>query len=315
MGTGPEWNRRLTDWPLTFGPDGRIHPVVVSHGNHEDLKVVQDVFNLDYDYLYYAMNFHDNLFRLYVLRTVPEGGESNLSEIGGGQLEWWEEQCELNRDVFYWNAVMYHIPMFPQGHYSYEPEIANLLMPVMEEYKFRLAMESHTHIHKVSYPIVMSEDFFAPGGAVDNEDRFIRDDGSGITCIGEGNWGAPFRRYTTKQYEWVREIGGPPGSFQKWGSFFFCRLNKEQMEITTVVLENEDRPEQLLDNEPGSCLPAGITYYDASLGNPNEELSLKICREGIECLQTDTFDCEIIVGINENIDVLHEGRELMTKDG
>ena len=220
-GSAAEWRRWYEDWQLTRSPDGRMYPLVVSHGNHEEIEIVKHMFNLDEEYLYYALNFHGNLLRLYTLRNVLDSGEDNLTDIPG-QVEWFDEQLENNADMFYWNAAQFHVPMFPQGHYFYRPDIANLFFPRFEENNFRLVMESHTHIHKVSYPIVRSPSFGLPGGAVANEDRFVRDDARGVTFIGEGNWGAPFRKYTTQQYEWVKEVGGPPGGRQKWGVVLPC---------------------------------------------------------------------------------------------
>lgn len=287
-----EWEEWFEDWQLTIAPDGRMFPMVVSLGNHEQNDVVSNLFNVVNDNLYFGINFNGNLFRLYTLNT-----ENNLSQGGticGEQKTWLESQLQLynspGNDVI-WNIVQYHIPMYPQGYYSKNNTIINCWLPLFEQYKVRLALESHTHIYKVTFPILKSSNTADPTYF----DGFVRNDGEGITYIGEGNWGAPFRTINAR-YKWSREVS------KDFCSFFFVTVSKDKMEIRTVVFPDDDTKfnaiETLTDNQLGSCLPNGVQLYDASMGAANGPV-VELCPNGTGCVGTAS-PCSTVTGVINN---------------
>ena len=79
-----EWQMWFDDWELTKGSDGRLTPLMVATGNHEDnvdhlgigdpdFKDAYNLFNIPSKDAYYALNFGGNLIRMYTLNTEVHG--------------------------------------------------------------------------------------------------------------------------------------------------------------------------------------------------------------------------------------------------
>lgn len=265
-----EWKDWFQDWELAIGEDGRLFPLVVSLGNHEDKVEVRDMFNMPSDEMYFGLNFHGNLLRLYTLNSEVNACNNTA------QLNWLKNDLEMFSQAgndTYWKFAQFHIPMIPQGHYSPKNDIIDCWMPLFEEHGIRLVMESHTHIYKVTHPIKASSNTADPT----YHRGYVRSDGDGVMFIGEGNWGAPYRTIYPK-FAWTQDVG------RNFSSFFFITVNKEKLTVQTVEFDTDiDAVTAATDDKLGSCLPAGISLYEGDNG-PLYEL----CANGTDCLDGQT---------------------------
>jgi len=73
-GTASEWQRWLDEWQQTKSKDGRMYPLLVTHGNHEnkDAEMLNKLFDVPNINVYSKMNF--NFLSLYTLNTELEHG-------------------------------------------------------------------------------------------------------------------------------------------------------------------------------------------------------------------------------------------------
>lgn len=261
-----EWIDWFKDWELTIAEDGRITPIVVALGNHEGKPDMRDMFDVPNYAMYSAMNFNGNLFRLYTLNSEVNACYNQQ------QLDWLKNDLEMHNVVGntpYWKFAQYHKSIFSQGQYDTREDAVRCWMPLFEEYKVRLAMESHTHIYKVSYPMVASDDENNPT----YYEGFVRSDGDGITFIGEGNWGAPYRNLYSK-------FGTTEDAATNISSFFFVTVSKEKLSFQSVDFStNINGVEASMDDELGSCLPEGVKVYEGVNGSLYER-----CASGVDCL-------------------------------
>ena len=77
-GTFDEWTTWLDEWQLTRSTDGRMYPIVPSHGNHEndETDMVRDLFNTEdpsgygYEGTYGALSFGGNMLRIWTLKMA-----------------------------------------------------------------------------------------------------------------------------------------------------------------------------------------------------------------------------------------------------
>lgn len=269
--TVQEWKDWFEDWQLTISEDGRLYPLIVSLGNHENKGEVRDMFNMPNEDMYFGLNFHGNLFRLYTLNT--EVNACSNTE----QLNWFKNDLEMfdtPGNEVYWKLVQYHIPMIPQGFYSDKNDIIDCWMPLFEEHNVRLSMESHTHIYKVTHPIKASNNNSDPT----YHKGFVRSDADGVMFIGEGNWGAPFRSIYSL-FPWSIDVE------RNFSSFFYITINKEKIRISTVDFDTDlAQVEDISDNELGSCLPDGVKLYSGNAGTVYE-----LCASGTDCLDNSSI--------------------------
>ena len=61
-----EWNNWLDDWQLTISSDGKMYPLVLTQGNHEDNSDMYNLFDIPMDE-YYTLDIHNGLIRFYSL--------------------------------------------------------------------------------------------------------------------------------------------------------------------------------------------------------------------------------------------------------
>lgn len=236
---GPtEWGQWLDDWQLTISPDGRCYPIVPARGNHEsDNSSIHQLFDLPSPEIYYSLNFCDGLLSLITLNS--------MISVQGEQLVWMKK--ELGRyEKSRWKMVMYHNSMRP--HTARKPERNDLVRywaPVFYQYGVDLVMESDAHVVKQTYPI-------RPGGGLDSDEGFIRDDARGTTYIGEGGWGAPLRT-TDDNKKWTKASG----SFNqvKW-----VWVSANQLDVRTV---RTDRPASVaaVSESDRFRVPAGLDLW------------------------------------------------------
>lgn len=259
-----QWEDWFADWQLSIGPEGRLIPIVPVFGNHEDSQDIYNFFDVPNQNAYYALNFGGNLLRLYTLNTDMGCNTT--------QLNWFQTDLQLhsnNPTEPYWKAVQYHIPLVPHGEYSPMTSLISCWAPLFTQYKIKLSMEGHTHVVKVTWPIV-------PSNATGSDNGFIRDDINGTVYIGEGCWGAPLRNLYTyyspnAAFNWTRNQG-------KFASFFVVLVRKQKIEIRTVRFNDAAdvaNVGQVQPNDPPGTLPAGLTFWNPSNGSVVEILSDK----------------------------------------
>ena len=263
--TNNEWKSWFDDWQLTVGPDGRLAPIVVCTGNHEDNVDALGVTDPDFNDLfkmfdvpqkdvYYSLTFGGCLFRLYSLNTeIDACTETN-------QLDWLTNDLQnfsAPSNTPYWKFANYHEPIIPHSDKDNQPDLYNCWAPLFRDYNVSLVMESHSHIMKTTWPIV-------PNGNIMNNNGFERDDENGTVYIGEGNWAAP-QRSLYPPNPWTRE----QASIR---SFFYVNVNKDSLSIYSAMFSDLDNVAQALDDELGSPMPSGVSLYDESQGADNGEI-------------------------------------------
>jgi len=230
-GTNPDyWAQWLNDWfEYTRTSDGRLFPIVVVHGNHEngDLKVLNNIFNTPYQYenpenIYYSLSFGGDLFHMIVLNSeIEEGGDQRL---------WLEEDLKENED-FTFKLAAYHKPFAPHTkrkkfNLSQYQQWAYLFY----EYGLNLSLDADSHMSKITFPVKPD--------SISGIDGFVREDISGTMFLGEGSWGAS-HRIDNGDKAWTLRSG----SFQqfKWLQVFPETDSKPaHIDIRTVITSLKD---------------------------------------------------------------------------
>jgi hypothetical protein len=261
-----QWRDWFEDWQLTLGENGRLIPIFPSLGNHEGREdtVIFKFFNikLTSGEEHFALNFGGNLLRIYSLNTERK--------TEADQISWFENDLKLYSEPgneVYWKAVQYHKSVAAQGrNYAYQPELEfkDNFVALFQTYGVRLAMEGHSHIFKVSWPAVPTADRTSRQG-------FERNDSLGTVYIGEGNMGAPFRLVEggpNNLYPWTRDAG------TNFVSFFYIHVNKERMDVRTVMNKNNNNLSFQTCGEQGQPLRADAYTYSAEDGAKNDPVVL-----------------------------------------
>ena len=248
--TNQEWNNWLNEWELTISSDGRIYPMTFTQGNHEDNADIYNLFDVPMEE-YYALNFHNNLLRLYMLNTEMNACTSSA------QLDWFTNDLQnhtgTNLDPL-WKFVNYHVPTYSMGNgYGLAPEQMECWVPLFESHHVRLVMESHGHLTKWSYPCKANSSF--------TDFELSEDDG--IVYIGEGQWGAPHRTLDftgANQKAYIRDQ-------DVFDNFFWIRVTSEQTTVQCVPFENVSNLNDILDNSLGKELSTNVPLWNPSNGN------------------------------------------------
>jgi hypothetical protein len=246
-GTTTLWSDWLTDWQLSIGPEGRLFPILPTYGNHELTADVNNIFDTPNTLMYYALNF-GNLLRFYTIG-------SDLA-CGTAQLNWLTNDLQLYTNTAnapYWKSVQYHIPLVPHGQYSPSTDMISCWTPLFQQYKITLSMDGHSHVQKVTFPLV-------PSSGAGSDNGFVRDDVNGTVYIGEGCWGAPLRDVYTyynanQAYNWTRAQG-------KFAGFNVVYVSKQKMEIRTVKFLNVSSVGQVSASAAVGTLPTGLSLWD-----------------------------------------------------
>lgn len=249
IGVNAEWEEWFADFSLSRSIDGKMYPVVLTQGNHEDAADMYNMFDIPQDE-YYVLNIHGGLTRFYVLNS-----ELNACS-NATQLSWITNDLTAHTGTSVeprWKIVQYHIPTFAMGNgYGLVQDQMNCWIPLFEQAKVKLIMESHTHITKWTYPCLKNS------GGTD----FIRDDVNGIVYIGEGQWGAPHRSLDftgANQKPFVRDQA-------VLDNFFFVRVSQDTIQIQGVQFQNVAAVGILTDDVLGSFPPTGVTYWNPTNG-------------------------------------------------
>lgn len=178
--TTADW-RHLYYWfedhELTITKDKRILPLIITRGNHE-----HEIGFLENFWLGEVSNEHSDGY-FFMTQITPSSALITLNtetSMAGKQLEFLEETLEEHRSKNNWMFVQYHKPAYPAVK-NFDREdfyhVRKYWVPLFEEYKINLALESDGHSLKKTAPIL--------DGKVNNE---------GIIYIGEGGLGVPQRK-------------------------------------------------------------------------------------------------------------------------
>ena len=243
-----EWNNWLEDWQLTISSDGKMYPLVLTQGNHEDNSDMYNLFDIPQDE-YYSLNIHNGLFRLYSL-------SSEVGACDNTQLNWLTNDLQNYTNTPlepYWKIAQHHNPTYAMALYGLNQDQMDCWTDKFETYGIDLVLESHSHTTKWSWPCISNA----------NNDAFEVDQINGIVYLGEGQWGAPHRSldYTgTDQKPWIRDQA-------VFDNFFFIRASKDTIQIENVSFENISSIATINDDILGSFLPNGTTTWNPSNGN------------------------------------------------
>ena len=225
--------RWLDDWQFTCSEDGRMYPIIPTHGNHEnnDFDVVSKLFDIENPSSYYALNIGGNFMRIYTLNSELQFKDKSKWDE---QAIWLKSDLKNSTDAI-WKIIAYHRPLRP--HTKNKAEMIKSIKAwadLFYKYGINLAVESDSHTVKRTYPV-------RPDNGPDSFESFIRDDKRGTTYIGEGTWGAPLR---------------PANDDKPWtmasGSFYQFKLIhafKDHLDIRAIKFDNA---EELIANSEKS---------------------------------------------------------------
>lgn len=245
VGDTPEqWAQWLDDWQLTIAQDGRVTPVIVTRGNHEESnRTLKEIFDLKYQDAYYAMTLGGTLVRIYTLNT--------LIPVGGEQQAWLERDLRAHGHIT-WKLAQYHHPMRPHTERKAEKnDQVTYWAPLFHKFNVNLVVECDAHVVKSTYPI-------RPDNGPGSQEGFVRDDAGGTVYVGEGCWGAPLRDNNDDKI-WTRASG----SFNQFNWIF---IDREKIEVRTI---KTDGAAAVADINPDNIFiaPRGLVVWSPPTGD------------------------------------------------
>ncbi|MEM9415456.1 MAG: metallophosphoesterase family protein [Planctomycetota bacterium] len=247
-GNAEEWVQWFNDWQLTISEDGRMYPLVPTHGNHEnrDMEMVYRLFDMPRPEMYHALNIGGSLMRVYTLNTEIRGDRTAWA----AQRAWLEQDLIIHRDST-WKFVQYHRPM--RAHTSAKgegtPQIAAWAQ-LFYDHGVDLVIECDTHMVKRTYPLRPSDE---PGSF----ESFIRDDERGTVFIGEGSWGAPIRPADDDK-PWTM-------ASDSFYQFKWVQVAPEHIDVRSVRFENVANVASVEDADP-FAVPDGLVLWEPPTG-------------------------------------------------
>ena len=229
-GTEEQWRAWLEDWQLAESEDGRIYPIVATHGNHENdvVDMLSLVFGIK-ESGYYTLNVGGDMMEIFTLNSETEPGVGYGAYSSQDDSAWNAQKTQFATDAAnstaIWKIGNYHRPMRP--HTSGKTEGTGRIEAWANTFTdtgFELIVESDTHMAKYTFPVVLSDE---EGSYQD----FKRDDANGTMLIGEGSWGAPTRP-TDDDKPWTMD------SASFW-QFKLVHASAEKLDIRTVQFGSE----------------------------------------------------------------------------
>ncbi|CAA6827611.1 MAG: conserved hypothetical protein-putative phosphatase, partial [uncultured Sulfurovum sp.] len=266
-GSKEEWQRWLDEWQQTKSTDGRMYPLIVTHGNHEnrDTEMLNKLFDVPNVDVYSKINF--SFLSLYTLNTELEpsvGYYDMVSKEKWNKYKKWDEQTKwlketLEKDNKKWKVASYHRPLRPHKKSKKEGRLRYLdWSPLFYKYGIQLAIESDSHLVKYTKPL--KPDLFG-------EEGFVVDNNKGTTFIGEGSWGAPTRKNNDDK-SWTL------ASDSFW-QFKLITAMPEKLEIRTVKFGDEKEKynphevkelrQEEQDTQP-TIIPKNLDLWETKVG-------------------------------------------------
>ncbi len=268
-GTATEWKRWLDEWQQTKSSDGRLYPLIVTHGNHEnrDATMLNKLFDVPNVHVYSKLNF--NFLSLYTLNTELEPTVGYYDMAIKKKDEWtihkkWDKQTEwlknnLKHDKNKWKIASYHRPLRPHRKSKHEGRLRYLdWSPLFYTYGVKLAIESDSHLVKYTQPLKPY---------LFGEEGFVVDKEKGTTFIGEGSWGAPTRENDDDK-SWTIDSG-------RFWQFKLITVSPKQLEIRTVKFGDEDKecnPHKIKEltqkeqNRDATAIPKELDLWESKGG-------------------------------------------------
>lgn len=239
-----QWRMWFDDWQLTFARDGRITPIIVTRGNHEqDNRSLINLFDVKSSEVYYALNLGGDLLRIYTLNS--------LIPSGGNQRDWLERDLKAHTQTT-WKSAQYHHTIRP--HTSKKPEKNEQLInwaTLFYKYGVNFVVESDAHVVKATWPI-------SPSKASGSEEGFIRDDEKGTVYVGEGCWGAPIRAANDSKV-WTRNA-------DSFNQFKWIFVDRSKVEIRTVKTDGAERVGEVRPSDIFTA-PRNLSIWNPSNGD------------------------------------------------
>jgi len=266
-GTADEWSRWLDEWQMTKSKDGRMYPLLLTHGNHEnkDAHMLNKLFDVPNKDVYSKIDF--NFLSLYTLNTElePAVGYYDMAR----KTQWrkhkkWDEQTAwlnktLKDDKKTWKIASYHRPLRPHKKSKHEGRLRYLdWSPLFYKHEVQLAIECDSHLVKYTQPL--KPDLFG-------EEGFVVDKDKGTTFIGEGSWGAPTRANDDDK-SWTLD------SASFW-QFKLITAMPKKLEIRTVKFGSENEaynPNEVKEitqkeqNKNPQAIPKNLDLWDSKAG-------------------------------------------------
>jgi len=268
-GTATEWKRWLDEWQQTKSSDGRLYPLIVTHGNHEnrDAKMLNKLFDVPNVHVYSKLDF--NFLSLYTLNTELEPTVGYYDMAIKKKDKWkihkkWDKQTKwlkenLKKDRKKWKVASYHRPLRPHRKSKHEGRLRYLdWSPLFYTYGVKLAIESDSHLVKYTQPLKPY---------LFGEEGFVVDKEKGTTFIGEGSWGAPTRENDDDK-SWTIDSG-------KFWQFKLITVSPTQLEIRTVKFgdeETEYNPHNIKEltqkeqNSDATAIPKELDLWESKVG-------------------------------------------------
>jgi hypothetical protein len=252
---------------MTKSKDGRMYPLLLTHGNHEnkDAQMLNKLFDVPNVNVYSKIYF--NFLSLYTLNTELEstvGYHDMVSKEKWLKHKKWDAQTAwlketLEKDNKQWKIVSYHRPLRPHRASKKEGRLRYLdWSPLFYKHGVQLAIECDSHLVKYTHPL--KPDLFG-------EEGFVIDKENGITFIGEGSWGAPTRTNDDDK-SWTLD------SASFW-QFKLITAMPEKLEIRTVKFGSEEveydphEVERLTQEEQKKnpkIIPKGLDLWNSKIG-------------------------------------------------
>ena len=217
--TEKQWKEWFKDWESCISGDGRITPMVVTRGNHEQgNKVMIRLFDVPSRRVFYSTTFGGKLLNIISLN-------SEILKFGAQKL-FLKRTLKKHKD-YYWQIPQYHRPV--RAHVKWKKEMQTQyknFVPEFEKFKnVRLCLENDSHTCKITWPIISDK-------SDDADEGFIRNDNKGIVYAGEGCWGAPLRMADDLK-SWTRDA-------EAVNQFNLIFVSQEKIELRTVLYENAE---------------------------------------------------------------------------
>ena len=263
QGNSKEWKMWLNEWQQTKSSDGRMYPLIVTHGNHEntDFDMLHKLFDVPNKDVYYKVGFP--LMSLYTLNTEIEPYVAYYTMTSNDPTKWnaqkeWLKQT-LETDTQPWKVISYHRPLRPHRASKQEGRLRYRdWAPLFYKHNVQLAIESDSHLVKYTQPL-KPDALGDEGFSVDKE--------RGTTYIGEGSWGAPTRQNDDDK-SWTIDSG-------KFWQFKLITVDVNNLNIRTVKFGDEDveyNPHKVKgitqaeqDANP-KVIPTNLDLWDSKVG-------------------------------------------------
>lgn len=240
-GKDEEWQAWLDDWELTYGEDGRIFPIVPTHGNHERQGYIQGIYGTKNRLTYYHCRLGGDLFSLFVLNSEIDAK--------GGQREYLLK--ELQKPKAKYRLASYHKPMRPHTKKKKEAKhLYDAWANIFYVNQFDVLCENDSHVVKRTVPVKPSQE-------EGSDEGFIADP-KGYVKIGEGCWGAPVRKPDDAK-SWTIDLGS-------FNSFDMLDVSEKEITIRTIKFEGQPKVAALKEGDEVFALPKNLNIWQAKGG-------------------------------------------------